>query len=119
MTPYEVYQKAFLHLKPRADVLGYCLIQHGSMLSRFNEPSDLDLLATPWKKKCVTPKELAYCIQATLHQIFGRADYHPQEDIEFFWNGCPGLKPHGRLVWSFYVSDDVYVDLSVFPPTEG
>ena len=29
--------------------------------------------------------------------------------------GCPGLKPHGRLTWSFHVGGGPYLDLSVMP----
>ena len=34
---------------------------------------------------------------------------------EYHLKGCPGMKPHGRLCWSFHLGGGPYIDLSVMP----
>ncbi len=92
---------------------GYALAQHGS-LSR-----DIDLVAVPWVSEASEPKVLAEAIRAKAEEVVGIAfdsDRTGAANPEFFVNGMPGAKPHGRLTWTFHLGGGPYIDLSVMPP---
>lgn len=96
-------------LREVAQSLGYALAVHGS-LSR-----DIDLIACPWTSGAVEPRVLAEAIQKKAIEINGYAFPNPTEDTEYFRAGQPGLKTHGRLVWSYHLGGGPYIDLSVMP----
>lgn len=109
----EIAEKLIPPLRERARELGYALAVHGTL------KRDIDLLAVPWVAEAAEPKALALALYETTVRINGCAylQHDPLHD-----DGCPGHKPHGRLVWSFYfaMGDDGYpsaregyVDLSV------
>lgn len=89
---------------------GYAIGLHGSFTR------DLDMVAVPWDagRRCNPEKLVARILQAT-----GLKEAH----------GNPGIKPHGRKVWTLLLpefGDPRFVDLSIMPcpdiqhqPTEG
>ena len=97
------------HLSEVAESHGYALAAHGS-LSR-----DIDLIACPWTSAAVEASVLAEAIRCAAEEVTGHAFYGPHESDEYFRAGCPGAKPHGRLVWSFHLGGGPYIDLSVMP----
>lgn len=102
-----------LPLQLTARALGYALIQHGSLAR------DIDLVAVPWILEACTPRTLAEAIQKKAREVVGLAeetDYIGASNPEYFFNGCPGAKPHGRICWVFHLGAGPYIDLSVFPP---
>lgn len=96
-------------LRKKARELGYAIGVHGSL------KRDIDLIACPWSNDAVDACTLAEEIRKTAESICGYAFLNPREDDDFFRSGCPGLKPHGRLVWSFHLGGGPYIDLSVMP----
>lgn len=96
-------------LRTRARELGYALTVHGSLVR------DIDLVAVPWAAHAVDQKELAEALRVKAAEINRFAWIAPHEDDEHHRNGCPGMKPHGRLVWSFHLGGGPYLDLSVMP----
>ncbi len=100
-------------LTARARELGYGLAVHGSLLR------DIDLVACPWTDAAVPARELAMALQATAAEhnngVAEERDHVGAANPDYFHQGCPGAKPHGRLVWSFHLGGGPYIDLSVMP----
>lgn len=97
------YARIFTIARTIAWAEGYAITMHGSFTR------DLDMLAVPWTDNPCAPEKLVARIQdaAKLRQTG-----HP-----------PGVKPQGRLAWTFLLSDTKenfsdprFVDLSVIPP---
>jgi hypothetical protein len=99
------YVVAYERLCMRARELGYALTLHGSL------HRDLDIVAVPWTDEAVGPKELA----DALLEVSGGFMTPLEAEDDYHRLGCPGSKPHGRLVWSFYLGGKPYIDLSVMP----
>lgn len=93
---------------------GYALGVHGSLAY------DIDLIACPWATHVTAPRLFAEAVGKAIHAVNGVA-YDPDIDgsedntthAEYLRNGCPGRKPHGRLVWVFHLGGGPYIDLSV------
>lgn len=94
--------------------LGYALAFHGSLIR------DIDLVAVPWVTNAAEPGVLAEVIRQTTELTTGYCQMDPlEESVDWFRRGCPGMKPHGRLAWSFWLTSIrgcPYIDLSVVPP---
>ncbi len=100
-------------LREVAKLHGYALGLHGS------RRRDIDLIAAPWAEEASPPRVLAEAIQAKTEELAGHAfnvDRQGAANPDYFDNGMPGFKPHGRLCWSFHVGGGPYLDLSVLPP---
>lgn len=100
-------------LRAIAKAHGYALGVHGSLAR------DIDLIACPWAEPEDTspPAVLAEAIRVEAERVVGHAFQHPAEaDDDYFKNGCPTAKPHGRLCWAFHLCGGPYLDLSVMPP---
>ena len=106
---HEKYEKLIVPLRDKAKELGYAIGVHGSLVR------DIDLIACPWMKNAVPAPVLAEALRVVAEQVCGHAFMKPNESDEFFRAGCPGAKPHGRLVWSFHLGGGPYIDLSVMP----
>jgi hypothetical protein len=98
------YMAVFFKLSSKARELGYALAVHGSVTR------DCDLIAVPWTDAAVNALELAHALIAE-----SGGTLCPFEKDEYFLNGSPGAKPHGRLVWSILLGGQHYIDLSVMP----
>ena len=108
---YPAAAMIYAHLLPCLQVearkCGYALAVHGSM------GTDFDLLACPWTEEAVNASVLAEVIRKSVNGYFIK------------WSDGldhPIGKPHGRLSWSIYFSEDtektrqgLYIDLSVMP----
>lgn len=105
-----LYEKLIDPLRARARELGYALGVHGTL------KRDIDLIACPWVTEAVDARTLAEAllVVAAEHNN-GTAYLKPHEDNGYFWSGCAGHKPHGRLVWTFQLGGGPYIDLSVMP----
>lgn len=82
---------------------GYALAMHGSFTR------DLDLIAVPWTNKACEPEHL-------VRRLLSACEETLREQ-----SGNPGLKPHGRKVWTLVFTgfaDPRYVDLSIFEPNK-
>lgn len=116
--PLKLYMQLIGPLRAKARELGYALAVHGSL------QRDIDLIAIPWKGEPVPPKELAYALMDVASAVIGHKVYQNPTEInsesgDWFKNGCqPFGKAHCRYVWTFYLSPEVYVDLSVMPRQE-
>jgi hypothetical protein len=107
-----VFERLIGPLRERARQLGYALAVHGTL------KRDIDLIACPWTPEAVDARTLAEALQAVAREHNGGLAFHkPSETGEFFLRGCPGLKPWGRLVWSYHLGGGPYIDLSVMPRT--
>jgi len=97
-------------LRERAKTLGYALGVHGSLAR------DIDLIAVPWTAESVPAGELAEALRqvAAIELEWCFMDRHEGAD-EYHLKGAPGAKPHGRLVWAFFLPGGPYIDLSVMP----
>lgn len=102
-------------LRQRARELGYALLLHGSLAR------DIDMVAVPWARNAVPPRELACAIRdlaASLNAGLAiESDRIGAANPDYFDNGFPGLKPHGRLCWTYHLGGGPYLDLSVMPIT--
>jgi hypothetical protein len=100
-------------LRETARENGYALLVHGSL------KRDIDLVAVPWAHDAVPQIVLAEAIRLKAAEVnpIGVAFIKPDEDDQFHRDGCPGMKPHGRLCWGFHLGGGPYIDLSVMPPT--
>lgn len=112
----EKYELLIGPLRERAKDLGYALAVHGTL------KRDIDLIACPWTNEAVDPKNFAEQLRLVVEKVNGYAQPGDREVSEYFLDGCPGGKDHGRLVWTWYLdkkgSDDChgpYIDLSVMP----
>lgn len=107
---FRKYQLLSEPLAATARSLGYALAFHGSIAR------DIDFLACPWTEQAVAPRLLAEAIRVKAAEVNGGLCFtDPRTDDEYHKDGCPGLKPHGRLCWVFYLGGPVYIDLSVMP----
>lgn len=106
----EQYEMLIEPLREVARGHGYALAVHGTLVR------DIDLIAAPWSEPLSAAKVLAEAIRAKAEQVSGAAFMAPHESDEYFQNGCPGLKAHGRLCWSFHLGGGPYIDLSVLAP---
>lgn len=99
-------------LRDRAKTMGYALGVHGSLAR------DIDLIAVPWTTEAVPAGELAEALRQVAERevewAFLKDDKHASHP-EYFWKGCPGMKPHGRLSWAFFLPGGPYIDLAVMP----
>lgn len=108
---HDLYDALIDGIRFAARRMGYAITVHGSL------ERDIDLVAVPWREGCVAPAELAEGIRIVAQAINGFADMAAVEASDpYHRKGCPGLKPHGRLVWSFHLGGGPYIDLSVMPP---
>lgn len=109
----ELYERLIEPLRAVAKHHGYALAVHGSL------ERDIDLIAAPWIAREATsePRVLAEAIRDEAARLNnGIAFMHHLESGEYFEDGCPGMKPHGRLAWSYHLGGGPYIDLSVMPP---
>lgn len=100
---HELYNRLIGPLRDKARELGYALAVHGSLIR------DIDLVACPWIAEAVDAQTLA----ESLLEVAAKHN----NGTAFLRAGCPGYKPHGRLVWSLHLGDGPYIDLSVMPRT--
>lgn len=112
----EKYELLIGPLREKARELGYALAVHGTL------KRDIDLIACPWVSGAVDPKQLAEQLRLVAEKVNGYAQPGDREVSEYFLDGCPGGKDHGRLCWTWYLdkkgSDNChgpYIDLSVMP----
>ena len=99
------YVVVYQRLCERAKELGYALTLHGSL------HRDLDIVAIPWTDDAASSRTLAYA----LLEASGGYMLPMEAEDAYHRMGCPDMKPHGRLVWSFYLGGKPYIDLSVMP----
>lgn len=110
----EIADKLIPPMREKARELGYALTVHGTL------KRDIDLVAIPWIPGAVAPKTLALALHEVVLAVHGKSYL---QDDPYHMDGCPGHKPHGRLVWSMYfavengnpAAYEGYVDLSVMP----
>jgi len=77
--------------------LGWALALHGSM------SSDMDIMGMPWTEDARPVEELVEKISDCIgHTVW--KDYHLEPHYG---------KPHGRIVYTFAISGDWYLDLSI------
>ncbi len=111
---YPIYKLLIGPLRQKARALGYALAVHGTLAR------DIDLIACPWTDEAVEAKTLAEELRKVAEKVnpagvaFCR-DHMRAANPQFFDDGCPGMKPHGRLAWSFHLGGGPYIDLSVMP----
>ena len=80
--------------------LGWALALHGSMAS------DMDIMAMPWTEEAKPTEELVKAISDRIGRtVWSDTHFKPHFD-----------KPHGRIVYTFCISGDFYIDLSVICP---
>ncbi len=99
-------------LRARARELGYALAVHGSVAW------DIDIVAVPWAPEAVPARELAEALRDRAAELNGGMAYlavRDPEDEQWQLEGSPGMKPHGRLCWSYHLGGGPYIDLSVMP----
>ena len=92
------YGRAYTIIRAMAWQEGYAIGLHGSFTR------DLDLIAVPWSENVCEPAHL-------IRRILAATGLKSQQDN-------PGVKPHGRLVWTLLFpgfNDVRWVDLSVMP----
>lgn len=80
--------------------LGWALALHGSMAS------DMDIMAMPWTEEAKPTEELVKAISDRIGRTVW-IDTHFKPHFN---------KPHGRIVYTFCISGDFYIDLSVICP---
>lgn len=102
------YRKLIAPLRTRARELGYAIGVHGSL------QRDIDLIAIPWTSEAVPGRVLAESLFAVVERVNGYAAWSwSMLGSEFTLDGCPGMKPHGRLGWVINLGGGPYIDLSV------
>lgn len=101
-------EKLIEPLRVRARELGYALAVHGTL------KRDIDLVAVPWIPEAKDPKTLAHAMYEVCVEVNDGAAIIREND-PWHLNGCPGHKPHGRLVWTIHLGGGPYIDLSVLP----
>lgn len=100
------YVAMYPRLAQAAMSCGYALAVHGSVAR------DFDLLAVPWTHYAEPAESVVEAVRAVcagwIHTPEAKQD--------------PGVKPHGRLVWTIHMGGPVnmklppaYIDLSVMP----
>jgi hypothetical protein len=106
------YEQLIGPIRAAAKAVGYAIGVHGTL------KRDIDLIACPWTFNAVSAAELAEAVRVAAEAVNGYAAMHVNEqDDEWHLAGCPGMKPHGRLCWSFHLGGGPYIDLSVMPRT--
>ena len=112
----EKYELLIGPLRERAKELGYALAVHGTL------KRDIDLIACPWTNEARDPKHLAEQLRLVVEKVNGYAQPGAREVSEYFLDGSPGGKDHGRLCWTWYLDPEgaadcrgSYIDLSVMP----
>jgi hypothetical protein len=80
--------------------LGWALALHGSMAS------DMDIMAMPWIQDASPVNELVKAISDRIGRT-AWSDTHLEPHYG---------KPHGRIVYTFGISGDFYIDLSIICP---
>ncbi|MBQ8372020.1 MAG: hypothetical protein IJX38_03680 [Clostridia bacterium] len=75
---------------------GWAVALHGSL------KSDMDIMAMPWVKECISFKELIEKIS----KLFKENDMSSQYIITY------NEKPHNRIVATIPIYDDFYLDIS-------
>lgn len=109
---HDIADKLIGPMRERARELGYALTVHGTL------KRDIDLVACPWVQDCAGAYDLAEELRLVALKIHGAAFMKPEEYGDAFHRaGCPGMKPHGRLCWVYYLGGPCYIDLSVMPTT--
>lgn len=103
-----LYDKLIDPLRARARELGYALAVHGTL------KRDIDLIACPWIPEAVDPSSLAHALYEVVVEVNDGAAFIREND-PWHRSGCPGHKPHGRLVWTIHLGGGPYIDLSVMP----
>ena len=109
---HENYEKLIGPIREEAKRLGYAIGVHGTLIR------DIDLIACPWTNKAVSARELADALGVVIKSVIGMANHHASEESEYFWRGSQKSKPHGRLCWTWHLTEKCngsYVDLSVMP----
>lgn len=111
-----LYEQIIEPIRARAQELGYAVAVHGTL------KRDIDLVAIPWIGEAVEAHELAEAVRVVAESITGWAKPKIGLEVsEYFKQGSRGSKPHGRLVWSFHLTQKwqggggPYIDLSVMP----
>ena len=110
------YQRLIEPLRTVARLHGYALAVHGSLRR------DIDLIAVPWVAPASEPIDLAEAIRAEAERITGACWPAPHEWSDPFHRvGCPGMKPHRRLSFNFFLVGEAspYLDLAVMPRAEN
>lgn len=105
-----IYEKIIEPIREKARELGYAIGVHGTLRR------DIDLIACPWGDQAVDAKTLAEAVRLVALEVYGAAYMIPPENTDpFHIEGCPGMKPHGRLSWCFHMGGGPYIDLAVMP----
>lgn len=109
-----LYDQMIEPIRARARELGYAIAVHGTL------KRDIDLVAIPWTAEAVDAHEIAEAVRLVAESITGWAKLRVGlEDSEYFRQGARESKPHGRLTWSFHLTEKFqggggpYIDLSV------
>jgi hypothetical protein len=107
---HELYDRLIGPIREKARGLGYAIAVHGTL------KRDIDLVAVPWTRDAVPPRQLAEAIRDVARSL-NDGIAHPKgvEDSGWFRAGCPTSKPHGRLGWTYHLGGGPYIDLSVMP----
>jgi hypothetical protein len=91
---------------------GYALAAHGSL------HRDFDLVAIPW----VDDAADALTLFKAIRDFTQTCTHDFDRDDEFYPDGNPTKKPHGRVAYSLHFTADggfgAYIDLSILPRTE-
>lgn len=104
-SPAPAFAALYPVLCKAARELGYALALHGSM------QRDLDVVAVPWTDEAKSSDELVEAlIGVSDGWVIHRAEGNTAND-----STSPLSRPHGRVAWSIYLDESVYIDLSVMP----
>ena len=96
-----VYAHIYPLLVDVARECGYALGLHGSLRR------DLDLIACPWTNEAISAEELKDKILDSLNGVF-------VHEV-----GKMGIKPHGRVVYTIFLDNHGFIDLSIMPKHES
>lgn len=94
------YSVIWNDFRQKALELGWALALHGSMAS------DMDIMAMPWTEEARPLPELINAISDSIGETIWK-DSHSKPYYD---------KPHNRIVYTFSISGDFYIDLSVMCP---
>ena len=98
-------------VREQARDYGYAVGVHGTL------KRDIDLIAVAWVPGARPAGVMAEAVREALAALTGSADLGGVERGDsYFQNGCPGMKPFGRLCWAYHMPGLPYLDLSVIPP---
>lgn len=94
------YATLWNDFRQKALELGWALALHGSM------SSDMDIMAMPWIEEAKPVSELIKSISDSIgNTIWKDSHFIPYYD-----------KPHSRIVYTFSICGDFYIDLSIMCP---